>query len=105
MPAPILHVGATVLCMHGGPAQPITPFPRVLVAGQPVVTQASPYAITGCSLASTSTPPCVTANWVVAAVRVKCGGMPVLTATSTAVCVPTGTGLMPVTMQPRVLAT
>ncbi len=105
MPAPVLHLGATVLCAHAGPAQPISPFPRVLLSGQPVVTQLSPYGITGCSLASTSSPPCVTGNWVVAATRVKAGGAPVLTATSTAVCVPTGTGLNVVAVQTRVLAT
>jgi hypothetical protein len=105
MPAPILHLGATVLCQHGGPATPISPFPRVRVSGQPVATQASPYGITGCALASTSSPPCATANWLVAAVRVKAGGMPVLTTAGMAVCVPTGTGLMPVASQPRVLAT
>jgi hypothetical protein len=105
MPAPVLHLNATVLCQHAGPATPTSPFPRVLLGGQPVVTQASPYAVTGCALASTSTPPCATANWLVAALRVKAGGMPVLTTAGMAVCVPTGTGLMPVAFQARVLAT
>ena len=40
MPGPILHLGATVTCSHGGQAQPTAPNPRVLVSGQPVVTQA-----------------------------------------------------------------
>lgn len=105
MPAPILHLGATVLCMHGGPAQPLSPFPRVLVSGQPVVTLATPHAVAGCALASTSTPPCVSAQWVVGAVRVLAGGVPLAIATGTAVCVPTGTGLLPVAMQPRAMAT
>ena len=56
MPAPIVHVGASVLCMHGGPALPTSPFPRVKVSGMPVVTQLSPYTVTGCALASTSMP-------------------------------------------------
>jgi len=105
MTAPILHVGATLTCMHAGLAQPTAPFPRVMVSGQPVVTQVSPHAVTGCSLSGSGTPPCTLANWVVAALRVKCGGVPVLTAASTAVCVPTGTGLVPAFVQPRVLAT
>jgi hypothetical protein len=105
MPAPMLHLNATVLCQHAGPATPVSPFPRVLLSGQAVVTQASPYTITGCALSSTSTPPCVTANWLVAALRVKAGGAPVLTTAGMAVCTPTGTGLMPVAFQPRVLAT
>lgn len=90
--------------MHAGPAQPVSPFPRVLVSGQPVVTQASPYAITGCALTG-SAPPCATAQWVTAAVRVAAGGVPVLLQTGQAVCVPTGTGLLPVVVQPRVSAT
>ena len=33
MPGPLLHLGATVLCAHGGQAQPTAPNPRVLVSG------------------------------------------------------------------------
>lgn len=105
MPAPILHLGATVICMHAGQATPLTPFPRVLVSGQPVTTLATPYAIIGCALTGTVIPPCVTAQWVVGAVRVLAGGVPVLLQTGQAVCVPTGTGLLPLVVQPRVLAT
>ncbi len=104
MPGPILHLGAATLCMHGGSAQPTAPFPRVLVSGQPVVTLATPYVVAGCALASTSTPPCVSGQWLVGAVRVLAGGTPVAIATGTAVCTPTGTGLLPVSFQPRVLA-
>lgn len=104
MPAPILHLGATITCMHAGPAQPISPVPRVLVSGQPVVTQATPYAVSGCALSGIA-PPCVTAQWVSGAVRVLAAGTPVLIQTSQAVCVPTGTGLLPLTAQTRVLAT
>lgn len=105
MPGPILHLGATVLCMHGGQAQPTAPFPRVTVSGQAVVTQPTPYAVAACGLTGTPNPPCATAQWVVAAMRVLAGGTPVVIATGTAVCVPTGTGLMPVSFQTRVLAT
>lgn len=105
MPAPILHLGAVVTCMHAGPAQPLTPNPRVLVGGQPVTTLATPYAVTGCALTGTPNPPCVTAQWVTGAVRVLAGGVPVLLQTGQAVCVPTGTGLLPLVTQTRVLAT
>jgi hypothetical protein len=104
MPAPILHLGAVVTCMHAGPAQPMTTFPRVTVSGQPVVTQTTPYSITGCSLTG-SAPPCATAQWVTGAVRVLVGGVPVLLQTNQAVCTPTGTGLMPLVVQPRVNGT
>ena len=33
MPGTLLHVGATVLCVHGGQAQPTVPNPRVTVNG------------------------------------------------------------------------
>ena len=39
MPAPILHLGATVLCTHAGQATPVAPFPRVTVQ-RPRVTAA-----------------------------------------------------------------
>jgi len=105
MPSPVLHLGASLLCMHGGPAQALAPFPRVTVSGQPVTTLATPHAISGCALSSTSTPPCVSANWVVGATRVLAGGSPLAISTGTAVCVPTGTGLLPVSFQLRVSAT
>lgn len=104
MPGTLLHMGATVLCLHAGQAQPVASNPRVKVGGQPVVTQTSAYTIAGCPF---TTPagvpmPCVTAQWVVAAVRVRAGGVPVLLQDSQAVCVPTGTGLNIVVTQPRV---
>lgn len=105
MPAPILHFGATVLCSHAGQAMPVAPFPRVLLSGQPVVTLTSPYAIAGCALSGSGSPPCATAQWVVGALRVMAGGAPVLTMAGQSVCVPTGTPLMPVVAQTRVLAT
>ena len=105
MPAPVLHLGATVLCTHAGQATPIAPFPRVTVSGQPVVTLASPYAIAGCALTGTSTPPCVTGQFVGGAVRVLAGGVPVATMTGQSICMPTGTPMLPVVAQTRVLAT
>lgn len=105
MPAPILHLGATVMCMHAGSAQPAAPFPRVLVSGQPVVTLASAYVVAGCALTGTPNPPCVTATWIVGATRVLAGGQPVLTMVGQSLCAPSGTPLLPVAAQTRVLAT
>ncbi len=92
------------MCMHGGQAQPTMPFPRVTVSGQPIVTLATPYVIAGCALSSVPSPPCISAQWIVGATRVLAGGMPVITQTSQALCVPTGQPLLIVTTQPRVLA-
>jgi hypothetical protein len=104
MPGFLLHVGATVMCAHAGQAQPTAPNPRVLVGGQPVVTQAAPYVIAGCPF---TTPPgapmpCVTAQWVSAATRVLAGGQPVLLQDSQAICTPNGTPLTIVVTQVRV---
>jgi hypothetical protein len=105
VPGPALHLGAVVLCSHAGPATPVAPFPRVLLSGQPAVTLASPYVITGCALTGTPNPPCVTGQWIVGAVRVLAGGVPLATLTGSSVCVPTGTPMLPVSAQPRVLVT
>ena len=101
----VLHVGATVMCAHGGQAQPTTPFPRVLVGGQPVVTQPAPWVVAACPLVPPPLPPCVTANWVVGALRVLAGGAPVLLQDSQAICVPTGTPLTVAVTQVRVKGT
>lgn len=95
MPGFLLHVGATVMCMHAGQAQPLVPNPRVRVSGQPVVNQTSAYAVAGCPFTTPAGAPmpCVTAQWVTAALRVRSNGAPLLLQDSQAVCVPTGTGL------------
>jgi hypothetical protein len=105
MPGPILHLGASVLCAHGGQATPTVPFARVLVSGQPVTTLSTPYVVAGCPFPPVSGGPCVTAQWVVGATRVLAGGIPVVVQSGTAVCVPTGTPLLPIVVQPRVVAT
>jgi hypothetical protein len=105
MPAPVLHLGATVLCTHAGQATPLSPFPRVTLSGQPAVTLTSPYAVAGCALTGTPNPPCVTGQWIVGATRVVAGGAPLATMAGQSVCTPTGTRMLPVVAQTRVLAT
>jgi len=103
MPGFLLHSGATVLCAHAGQAQPTAPNPRVKVSGQPVVTQAAPYTVAGCPFNVSGAPvPCVTAQWVTAAIRVRAGGLPVLLQDSQAICAPNGTPLNIVMTQVRV---
>lgn len=100
----LMHVGATVQCMHAGQAQPTTSYPRVRVGGQPVTTQSAPYSIAGCTLPppNAGNGPCVTAQWTTAATRVKAGGQPVLLSTSQATCTPPGTGVTIISTQQRV---
>ena len=104
MPGPLLHLGATVLCAHGGQAMPTTPNPRVLVSGQPVTTIATPYVVAGCAFVPPAgNGPCVTAQFVTSATRVLAGGVPVLLLDSQSVCAPTGTPLLVVMAQTRVI--
>jgi hypothetical protein len=104
MPGPLLHLGATVLCAHAGQAQPTSPNPRVLVSGQPIVMQPTPYVIAGCVFNVSGSPvPCVTAQWVTASTRILSNGMPVLLMDSQAICTPNGTPLMIVATQVRVI--
>ncbi|MDF0677308.1 MAG: hypothetical protein P0120_23675 [Nitrospira sp.] len=103
MPGYLLHMGATVLCLHAGQAQATAPNPRVKVSGQMVVTQSTPHTVVGCPFNVSGSPvPCVTAQWVTAALRIKAGGIPVLLQDSQAICAPNGTGVNIVTTQMRV---
>jgi uncharacterized Zn-binding protein involved in type VI secretion len=106
MPGPILHLGATVLCSHGGQATPTAPNPRVSVSGQPVATIAAPYAVAGCAFVPPGgNGPCVTGQWITGATRVLVTGQPAALMTGASTCAPTGTPLMPVAAQTRAIAT
>jgi hypothetical protein len=106
MPGYLLHVGATVICSHGGQAMPTMPNPRVKVSSQPIVTQPTMYTVAGCPFSTPGGPlPCVTASWVTAAVRVKAGGVPVLMQDSQAITAPNGVPLNVLVTQLRVKGT
>ncbi len=93
-----------MLCAHGGTATASAPTPRVLVSGNPVATFAAPYLVAGCPFNVSGGPvPCVTGQWVVAALRVFSAGQPLVLMDSQAVCVPNGTPLVPVAAQTRVI--
>jgi len=105
MPGFLLHSGASVLCSHGGQASATAPNPRVLVSGQPTVLITAPWVVAGCPLVPPPLPPCLTAQWIVGTVRVTSVGQPLVVQSGQAICVPTGTPLIPVTMQTRVSST
>lgn len=105
MPGFLLHVGATVLCSHGGQAQPTVPNPRVTVSGQPTVALPGPWAIAGCTLPSNAGGPCVTAQYTSGSTRVTSNGQPLLLIDSQAVCAPTGVPVLNVVAQTRVTGT
>lgn len=105
MPGFLVHQGAIVLCSHAGQAQPTVVNPRVLVNGMPVTTVTSPYVVAGCTQAAIPAPPCVTAQFISAATRVFAGGQPVLLLDSQSICAPTGTPLLILFTQMRVMGT
>jgi hypothetical protein len=106
MPGFLLHVGASVLCSHGGQAQASAPNPRVTVSGQPTVALPAPWLIAGCALPPppTANGPCVSAQFISAAVRVTSNGQPLLLFDSQAICMPSGTPLLIVATQTRASA-
>jgi hypothetical protein len=106
MPGFLIHVGASVLCAHGGQAQATAPNPRVAVSGQPTVTLAAPWLVAGCALPppTAANGPCISAQFVTAATRVTSNGQPLLLFDSQAICAPTGTPLLIVASQTRVTA-
>ena len=104
MPGFVVHLGAQVMCAHGGQALPAAPNPRVLVSGQPVATIAAPYTVAACPFPPASGGPCVTGQWVVGATRVTVMGQPVVVQAGQAVCAPTGTPLIVLVTQTRVTA-
>ena len=100
----LLHQGATVMCSHGGQAMATVPNPRVLVSGQPTTLVTAPWVVAGCPLVPPPIPPCVMGQWVLGTMRVTSMGQPLVVQSGQAVCVPTGTPLIPVVSQMRVSA-
>jgi hypothetical protein len=103
MPGPLLHLNASVTCSHSGKATPLVSSLRVKVAGQPIVTKLSPYAVAGCTLPPLAGGPCATAQFLSFATRVTSDGAPVLLMDSQATCLPTGTPLPITDTQTRVI--
>ncbi|OEE67119.1 hypothetical protein A1OO_15290 [Enterovibrio norvegicus FF-33] len=106
MPGPLLHVGATVMCSHGGQATPTVPNPRVVVSGAPTVLLTSPYVVAGCAMPppTAGNGPCITGQFLSGSVRVVSMGQPFVLLTGQSVCAPTGTPLLPTVAQVRVIA-
>ena len=103
MTGPILHLGATVTCSHGGQAIPAAPSTRVLLGGLPAVAQSSPWTVAACPFVPPGgNGPCVTGTFIVAATRVLIEGQPAVLQSSVSTCAPTGTPLIPVQAQVRV---
>lgn len=106
MPGPLLTAASTVQCAHLGKATPVTPVPRVLIYGKPAVVLTTQYTVAACQFPTMTTgaPPCVTAQFTSASIRVKALGSPVLLGDSTGTTVPNGPPLVVVPDQLKVIA-
>ena len=105
MGSPVLHVGAGLICAHGGSAIPTAASERVTVGGQPVLTVPSQFVIAGCA-GEPGTPHrlCVRGRFLTGSSRVLVGGAPVLLQHSVSICEPTTTPMIVTFAQLRVAA-
>ena len=105
MPA-LLTVDSMMMCPHGGMVAGIPGSARV-AAGSPVLRVSDTFLIAGCPFVIGIVPsPCVSAMWVVGALRVMAEGVPALNDASVGLClaatqVPQGMVLV-VSAQPEV---
>jgi hypothetical protein len=105
VPGFLIQQGATVMCAHGGQAIATLPSPAITVDGMPAAVVTAPWVVAGCpGVPPSGIPPCVTAEWALGTVRVTSFGQPLVIEGGIAVCVPTGTPLLPVVTQVRVTA-
>jgi hypothetical protein len=91
----VLNSHAVVLCTHGGKCLPVAPDPRVKIAGAPVVSQAAPWVVAGCSIAGDPMAGmmgggCQTVSFVTGSIRVRVNGKPLLLETSVGIANPAG---------------
>ena len=88
MPGFLYHSGASAMCPHGGQLSVVPGNPRVKLGGQPVATMGDNYPIAGCAftIPPGKPQPCVKAQWLVPATRVRAGGQPVILQSSSGLC-------------------
>jgi len=106
MPGMLVPFGSTVQCTHAGTATATTPNARVTVGGTPTVLLTTVYTIAGCPFPPppNGNGPCVTGQWLSGTVRVLSTGQPLVLQTGSSICTPTGTPMMALAPNTRVLA-
>lgn len=98
MPGPLLTVGATVMCGHGGKLV-LVPNPKVMLSGQPSAQWMPVLPVAGCA----NPPPPVNVGPDVTVpllppsftTKVMCNGTPMLIQTIAGMGVPSGIPIMP----------
>ena len=91
MGSPVVHVGASILCPHGGQVTIISTNTRVRVGGQAVAVMNDTFVVAGCPFqvpigVGVKPQPCVTVRWLTPAARVRVNGQPVILQTSSGLC-------------------
>ncbi len=88
MPGYLLHVGATVMCPHGGQVSIASTNTRVTVGGQAVATMSDTYTIAGCAFTvpGPKPQPCVKVQWLAPATRVIVTNQPAILQSSNGLC-------------------
>jgi hypothetical protein len=106
MSGQLLHVGANVTCAHSGTASPSSTNARVTVSGQPTALLSASYLVSACTFPppNAGNGPCVSATWSSGTVRVTSTGQPLAILGGSATCTPTGTPLLTLSAQTRVVA-
>lgn len=85
--SPILTTTATVMCPHAGQALLLPSQTEARVRDAPVLLQSERHPIVGCAFAPGGVPsPCLTIQWVTAALKAKVHQIPVLLQTSVGLC-------------------
>lgn len=79
MADPMINVGGTIQCAHGGRGTTVPAGARVRFEGQAALTAADPCVVTGCPVASAPPGPCVRVQWIAPVARVRVEGKPALT--------------------------
>ncbi len=84
----LLHMGATVMCSHGGSATPTSVSARVRVDGQPAVAISASWSVAGCPFATPepAPKPCATIQFTVPATRVRIEGEPAVLSSASGIC-------------------
>ena len=87
----LVNVSATAQCPHAAKVTIPPGQQRVLVGGEPVATVTDQGSVAGCPFQvpvgpGTKPQPCVTAGWLVGALRVRVGGQAALLEDSSGLC-------------------
>ena len=88
MPGPLLHVGASLNCPHGGLVNGVPSAPKVLLSNQPALTASDQWPIAGCvfTIPPGKPQPCVKVVWLMPATKVLLSNQPAVLALSSALC-------------------